>query len=314
MSYLLDALNKSKGDQSTPSDHNQVPQPVMYPSYAPEPQVNIYKWISIILALVLTLIVGIVLGNKYALLGVPESKPAQTAVTPVSSPAKQPAAQQPIAQQPVGQTSAPEPTTPVEKNPEQNKVQPSEPTKVEPTNTQATETLLAANEATNASTQTQEQEEPEEALEGEPQVVGYQPESINADGKPKDKGLDDISNDLLSKFNQAILETEGTDESYVQSGLQNDEEVEDYLTRVPRVTELLVEQQKLIPAMVYETHLYSSDRFQRWVKINGRTMQETQWVTEEIQIIEIQKQFLILEMGHIRFSLPSLTDWPGYGK
>ena len=311
MSYLLDALNKSKGDQSNPSDSNQVPQPVMYPSYAPEPQVNIYKWISIILALVLTLIVGIVLGNKYALLGVPESKPAQTNVTPANVantsvtqptqwtelPTHNRVAEQQLTQQ-ATQTAQAAPTTN------------SQP-KVEAAQTQPTETLLAANETTNTSTQTQE---PEEALEGEPQVVGYQPESITTDGKPKDTGLNDISNDLLSKFNQAIAETEGTDESYVQSGLQNDEEVEDYLTRVPRVTELLVEQQKLIPAMVYETHLYSSDRFQRWVKINGRTMQETQWVTEEIQIVEIQKQFLILEMGHIRFSLPSLTDWPGYGR
>ena len=314
MSYLLDALNKSKGDQSTPSAHNQVPQPVMYPSYAPEPQVNIYKWISIVLALVLTLIVGIVLGNKYALLGVPESKPTQTNVTPANvanTSVTQPAQRTElpthnrVAEQPEQQL-----TEQAAQTPQAASTTNSQP-KIEAAQKQPAETLLAANETPNTSIQTQEQEE---ELEGEPQVVGYQPESITTDGKPKDTGLNDISNDLLSKFNQAIAETEGTDESYVESGLQNDEEVEDYLTRVPRVTELLVEQQKQIPAMVYETHLYSSDRFQRWVKINGRTMQETQWVTEEIQIVEIQKQFLILEMGHIRFSLPSLTDWPGYGR
>lgn len=314
MSYLLDALNKSKGDQSTPSAHNQVPQPVMYPSYAPEPQVNIYKWISIVLALVLTLIVGIVLGNKYALLGVPESKPTQTNVTPANvanTSVTQPAQRTElpthnrVAEQPKQQL-----TEQAAQTAQAASTTNSQP-KIEAAQTQPAETLLAANETPNTSIQTQEQEE---ELEGEPQVVGYQPESITTDGKPKDTGLNDISNDLLSKFNQAIAETEGTDESYVESGLQNDEEVEDYLTRVPRVTELLVEQQKQIPAMVYETHLYSSDRFQRWVKINGRTMQETQWVTEEIQIVEIQKQFLILEMGHIRFSLPSLTDWPGYGR
>lgn len=316
MSYLLDALNKSKGDQPTHHSNNEhsnngapaIPQPAMYPSYTPEQPVNVYKWVSIILALVLTLIVGIVLGNKYALLGVPQSSPAPIQTTQQTSSERPTHNREAAVTQQAPQTTQ----TAAQTTPDATPKATPQATKA-PTESNSQEAAQLA--------QTEQNPEPaEEEFEGEPQVVGYEPETITTDGKRKDTGIDDISNDLLSKFNQAIKETEGTEESYAetsfaeQANLQADQEVDGYLTRVPRVSELKDSQQMQVPAMVYETHLYSSDRFQRWVKINGRTMQETQWVTEDIQIHEIQKQFLILEMGHIRFSVPALTDWPGYGK
>jgi len=39
------------------------------------------------------------------------------------------------------------------------------------------------------------------------------------------------------------------------------------------------------------------------------TFIEKEWISEVVQIIEIQRQFVIFEMGHLRFSLPALTDW-----
>lgn len=335
MSYLLDALNKSKGDGSAshstsqPAANysgNEVPQPVMYPSYAPEPQTNIYKWVSIVLALVLTLIVGIVLGNKYALLGVPEPKttPMQTAQLQT---AQLQTAQQASSAMPAQNQQATTSAQPASTNTASN-IANSEVAQVaqaaQQTPEQAPQAKEQATEQVTAQATEQEDNEQlaatEQEPQGEPQVVGYQPDTITTDGKRKEAEIDDISNDLLSKFNQAIKETEGTEDSYQQdnlaeqANLQADQEIDGYLTRVPHIRELKEEQKKQVPAMVYETHLYSTDRFQRWVKINGRSMQETQWITEDIQIHEIQKQFLILEMGHIRFSLPALTDWTGPNK
>ena len=79
----------------------------------------------------------------------------------------------------------------------------------------------------------------------------------------------------------------------------------------PDITELKPRQQLQIPSLSYQSHMYSSDILQRWVKINEQMMYEQQWLNSDIQIISIQPQFLILEMGHIRFSVPALEDWQG---
>ena len=285
MSYLLDALNKSKGEQPDPlnqTGQNQSSPMMMYPSYPPQQSTNIYKWISIVLALILTLIVGIVLGNKYALLGVPAA----------STTAQQS-----------------QPTTAKAQNQADKKIENNLETKIA---AEIEDKVAAQNVAPTPTPQPQPQQD---------QVIQEQHTPTNTaqteqtTPNPKDTGIENISNDLLSKFNQAIIDSENVAQDYAeQIDLQTDQEVEDYLTRVPRITELKAQQQMKVPPLVYETHLYSSDRFQRWVKINGRTLQETQWLSEDIQIHEIQKQFLILDMGHIRFSIPALTDWPGYGK
>lgn len=279
MSYLLDALNKSKGEQRPP---NAPPQPVMYQqtAFATNEGINVYKWISIILALVLTLIVGIVLGNKYALLGVPE-----------------PVVVQPI-QQPIQQV-APQANIVVPEKAEAGKI---EAKKIEP--------KVAEPEKSEPETQVAKVNDNETAQDTQVHVISGEPRALKPVDEIKDTGLDNISNDLLEKFNQAIKESESVAPELAKQASQPvDAELDEYFSKVPKINELNAQQQMSIPTLIYETHLYSSDDNQRWVKINGKTLQQQQWINGDIQVLEIQRSLLILQMGHIRFSVPALTDW-----
>jgi hypothetical protein len=64
-----------------------------------------------------------------------------------------------------------------------------------------------------------------------------------------------------------------------------------------------------IPPLRFEAHVYASTPEQRWVKVNGKDLQEGQWVTADIQIKEITAQYVLLQMGRQLFSMEALTEW-----
>ena len=69
--------------------------------------------------------------------------------------------------------------------------------------------------------------------------------------------------------------------------------------------------QQQIPALRFEAHVYATAVNQRWVKVNGKTLQEGQWVTADIRIKEITPQFVLLELGNQLFSVAALSEWQG---
>jgi general secretion pathway protein B len=284
MSYLLDALNKSRGECNQPASQTQ---PVMYQqaAFSNDEGVNVYKWISIALALILTLLVGVVLGNRYSLTLTDKAivqLPVQPTVQSVQPPVQ--AAVEKVVEK----------TPPVEEKPV------------------VTVVKTPAPEQEQAAEQTQA--EPEVPYNEEPMVITGEPRKPKPGKALADSGMNAISSDLLQKFNQAIRDSEDVDANYAEiHSQQTDQELETYFTKVAKITELPTQEQVQIPTLIYETHLYSTDIDQRRVKINGKNLVEQQWINESLQVVEIQRQFLILEMGHSRFSLPALTDWESTG-
>lgn len=67
--------------------------------------------------------------------------------------------------------------------------------------------------------------------------------------------------------------------------------------------------QQQIPSLRFEAHVYATQSQQRWVKVNGKSLQEGQWVTADVRLKEITPQFVLLEMGTELFSIPALTDY-----
>ncbi|MFT4927736.1 MAG: general secretion pathway protein B [Phenylobacterium sp.] len=309
MSYLLDALNKSGAD--TPENHqtgHQPTQPLGQPSAQPMNQPltaqqimynqaafgqeslardessNIYKWISVVLALVLTLIVGYVLGNKFTIL----SALAPDSAEPVPLVAEQ--------TQPIPVTAA----KTILVAPVQTATAVLTPT-VRP---EAKPAVIAAPAV----------EEQQLVISGQrAQTNPATTESTTAINNNKDTGLGDISADLLKKFNAAIEQSESTsvedDVTEQQQILQSGERIKQLFSDVTAIDQLDPEFQATIPDLTYGTHIYATDPRQRWVKINDNTLQEDQWINNEILVIEIQHQFVVLEMNHVRFSLSALTDW-----
>ena len=110
-----------------------------------------------------------------------------------------------------------------------------------------------------------------------------------------------VSDELRDKFSQALKATEQTSQQRVIRS--NDAPAPDIST----LDAALLQQ---IPALRFDAHVYATSATQRWVKVNGKTLQEGQWVTADIRIREITPQYVLLEMGAELFSVPALSSWP----
>lgn len=67
--------------------------------------------------------------------------------------------------------------------------------------------------------------------------------------------------------------------------------------------------QRQLPSLHFEAHVYASDAKQRWIKVNGKDLQQGQWVTADVQVKEILPQYVVLQFHHTQFSIEALTDW-----
>lgn len=67
--------------------------------------------------------------------------------------------------------------------------------------------------------------------------------------------------------------------------------------------------QRQIPPLRFQAHVYATDPKQRWVKVNGKDLQEGQWITSDIQLKEITPQYVLLQTGRQLFSMQALSEW-----
>ncbi|MGP9802058.1 general secretion pathway protein GspB [Rheinheimera sp. NSM] len=113
-----------------------------------------------------------------------------------------------------------------------------------------------------------------------------------------------VSAELRDKFASAIEATEGR----VAAGGQRNQSAP-----ARDIGSLERQLQQQIPPLRFDAHVYATTVSQRWVKVNGKTLQEGQWVTADIRIKEITPQFVLLQLGNQLFSMAALTEWPGSG-
>lgn len=67
--------------------------------------------------------------------------------------------------------------------------------------------------------------------------------------------------------------------------------------------------QRQIAPLRFEAHVYATDPKQRWVKVNGKDLQEGQWITADIQLKEITPNYVLLQNGRQLFSMEALSEW-----
>jgi len=136
-----------------------------------------------------------------------------------------------------------------------------------------------------------------------------QPEMAEADldepvaevpAKPAELTTADVSDELRSKFALALEQSDPMPRH--QSVTEHAAPARDIQT----LDELFKRQ---IPPLRFEAHIYASEPKQRWVKVNGKDLQEGQWVTADIQLKEITPQYVLLQSGRQMFSMEALTEW-----
>lgn len=67
--------------------------------------------------------------------------------------------------------------------------------------------------------------------------------------------------------------------------------------------------QRQLPRLKFEAHVYATQPAQRWVKVNGKSLQEGQWVTADVRLREITPHYVLLEFGQQLFSMRALSEW-----
>lgn len=114
-----------------------------------------------------------------------------------------------------------------------------------------------------------------------------------------------VSPELLARFNEAVAELERVDGDLPSSTrstvtIRND---------VQRLDQLPVRLLTRLPNMSFNAHMYASNPSDRWVRVNGEQLGEGDWITNEVQIVNIEAQRVILAFEDEVFSMAALTDW-----
>ena len=120
--------------------------------------------------------------------------------------------------------------------------------------------------------------------------------------EPAAKPEAEISGELRDKFASALKATENTS--------ANTSALRSHNAPATDINSLDIQLQQQIPALRFDAHVYATAANQRWVKVNGKTLQEGQWVTADIRIKEITPQYVLMELGTQLFSMAALTEWP----
>ncbi len=117
---------------------------------------------------------------------------------------------------------------------------------------------------------------------------------------PVEMSAEDVSQELKDKFKFAMESSSGeTPKSGVRESAAPARDVRS-------LDDLL---QRQIPPIRFEAHVFASEPTQRWVKVNGKDLQEGQWVTADIQIKEITPNYVLMQTGRQLFSMEALSEW-----
>ena len=66
-----------------------------------------------------------------------------------------------------------------------------------------------------------------------------------------------------------------------------------------------------LPSLNLQTHMYSSSAERRWVKINNKEVVQGDWITPEVQLIEVKPQSIVVEFEEQAIEIPALYEWQG---
>jgi general secretion pathway protein B len=118
----------------------------------------------------------------------------------------------------------------------------------------------------------------------------------------EDQSKPSISPDLLRRFESAIASLDQAPEPAYEPEVK-------MISDVPRVHELPARTLTILPSMAFSAHMYASDPKERWVRVNGRRVNEGDYIEDDLRVITIKPQELILSFNGQEFSMAALTDW-----
>jgi len=114
--------------------------------------------------------------------------------------------------------------------------------------------------------------------------------------------FDDVSEELQRRFALAVEQESNTGSN-------------DYVNNEPEfvaadITSLPATFQFQVPVMRYDSHMYSTDSKDRWIRINGVDLRVGEHIGE-VELVDILPQQSVFRLGKQSFTLESLKDWKG---
>ena len=96
----------------------------------------------------------------------------------------------------------------------------------------------------------------------------------------------------------------------VESALESNETI----SQANQASDLAVNSrdwQGRLPPLNFQTHVYSSNPNKRWVKVNGTEYREGDWISDNIQLQNIDSQHSTITFNGSEIQVPALYDWKG---
>jgi general secretion pathway protein B len=114
--------------------------------------------------------------------------------------------------------------------------------------------------------------------------------------------INDVSDELQRRFALAVEQ-------------ESDRGNNDYTNDQPQLVAADIESlpatfQFKVPVMSYDSHMYSTDSKDRWIRINGVDLRVGEYIGD-IELVDILPQQSVFRLGKQSFTLQSLKDWKG---
>tara|TARA_R110001583_G_scaffold6499_2_gene32840 strand:+ start:26858 stop:27628 length:771 start_codon:yes stop_codon:yes gene_type:complete len=115
--------------------------------------------------------------------------------------------------------------------------------------------------------------------------------------------LDDVSSDLQRRFELAVELEQG--EYSERSEVINEQPLV-----ASDISTMPAKFQYQVPVMRYDSHMYSSEAKDRWIRINGIDLRTGEYIGA-VELVDILPQKSVFRLGKQSFTLESLQDWKG---
>jgi len=110
--------------------------------------------------------------------------------------------------------------------------------------------------------------------------------------------LSDISPEIAERFKSAIKD-------------RNEQVTEDIASNSSNISHHPERWNGKLPAMNFQTHVYSSKLDKRWVKVSGTEYGQGDWINEEVELVAIEPQSCLVRFKGELIKIPALYDWKG---
>lgn len=129
-------------------------------------------------------------------------------------------------------------------------------------------------------------------------------DSSNEDDLLDGIDLSGLSPEIAQRL-QAAMQSEDSQPSLVRS---NNQATQDQAIELTSTASQWI---GTLPALNFQTHVYSSNLAKRWVKVNNIEHQQGDWLAEGVKLLMIEPQSCLIEFANDRIRIPALYDWKG---